>query len=566
MKHYRDFFYIFVIILLGLFAIKALFHSGFYTSLDGWHNIARLYHFHKALTHGQIPPRWVADLANGYGYPLFIFSYHAPWILAEPFLRLGFSIFASIKIVLALGFIFSGVFMYLWLKDVFGKEGGLLAGIIYMWAPYRFAKIFVGASVGEATVFLFLPLLFWGIQRLLKNQVLSGIIIAAVGLAGIILSHFIILPLLLFFVLVFMLSIFLQAKKQRVFFWRVVAIFLLGLGLACYYWLPLVVYSRYTLAEVSKAGFATLYKDHLISFSQLIYSRWGYGPIVHSAKDGEVSFQLGIVQWIVYFGSIIFLFRRFFGQHKNRRYLALVSLVCMSVAIFFSLDISQASWEVISRFVVIDYPWRLLATATFFAAILSGFFVSVVKKYGIILVLVLTVVALYSNRNHLRVNQYTDLPLSLYITSETTTNTFAEYLPRWQKVDINKKVQGAFAANDDLEVKQLWQNSWMLTAEVVAKKPTSVIINQLHFPGQTLYLDSKYKNHEYLGDGRITFPLTTGMHSIKLVYEQTPLMQLSNGISLLSLVLVGILILGSLKNRDHLFSHKSAKDASYHRE
>ena len=56
----------FLILLLSWWAIRSLFHSGFFPMHDD-EQIARLYELHQALSAGQFPPRWVANLGFGYG-------------------------------------------------------------------------------------------------------------------------------------------------------------------------------------------------------------------------------------------------------------------------------------------------------------------------------------------------------------------------------------------------------------------------------------------------------------------------------------------------------------------
>src|SRR4030042_3352281 len=145
-----DWVIIVLLIVVSFITLKDLFQPGFYTSHDGTHQVVRLYYFDKLIREGQIPPRWVGDLLNGYGYPLFIFSYQLPWLLAEPLHLLGFSIFDSIKLTFVIGFALSGITMYLFQKHIFGRVPAVVGTVIYLFAPYRFSNIFVRAAIGDA--------------------------------------------------------------------------------------------------------------------------------------------------------------------------------------------------------------------------------------------------------------------------------------------------------------------------------------------------------------------------------------------------------------------------------
>lgn len=88
-----------IILTFALIGMKALFHPGLFTAHDIWHQVARIYYYFQAVSDGQIPPYWISTLASGLGYPLFFFSYHLPWIISLPFLKVGFDIPSSLKIL-----------------------------------------------------------------------------------------------------------------------------------------------------------------------------------------------------------------------------------------------------------------------------------------------------------------------------------------------------------------------------------------------------------------------------------------------------------------------------------
>src|SRR5438270_619418 len=96
-KQKSHWFYLILIMLFSIMGMKALFHPGLFTAHDIWHQVARLYYYNLAVSDGQFPPYWISTLANNYGYPLFFFSYHLPWLLALPLLNLGIDIPTVLK-------------------------------------------------------------------------------------------------------------------------------------------------------------------------------------------------------------------------------------------------------------------------------------------------------------------------------------------------------------------------------------------------------------------------------------------------------------------------------------
>jgi len=292
-KKNRNFWLALIILLfVTLVAVKALFKPGFYTNHDGEHQIVRLHQFHKLLNEGQIPVRWAGDLRNGYGYPLFIFSYRLPWYLGEFLLRFGLSLVNATKALFIIAALLSAIFMFLWQKEIWGLAGGLLASLLYIWAPYRFSVNLVRAALGEAFAIAFAPLLFYSLRRLVKVKDRRFIYIGALAFASMLLSHaittFLYLPVVVGY------AVLNLKKNQRLMLVkRMSGLLVLGLGLSAFYWLP-AGYGRRFIPALN----AEYFVDHLLILKQLLYSPWGYTFSMPGVDQDGMSFQAGIAQWL----------------------------------------------------------------------------------------------------------------------------------------------------------------------------------------------------------------------------------------------------------------------------
>src|SRR3989339_1567277 len=100
---------ILIILIFGFLGSKALFHSGFYTSHDGEHQLVRQYTFEQGIKDRQIPVRFSRQLYNGFGYPLFFFTYRLPFYFGEIFRVAGLSFADSVKAVFFVTYITSGL-------------------------------------------------------------------------------------------------------------------------------------------------------------------------------------------------------------------------------------------------------------------------------------------------------------------------------------------------------------------------------------------------------------------------------------------------------------------------
>ena len=109
------------LIIISLFTLKSLFHTGFFTSHDGEHQIVRLMHFHQGLVDGQFPVRWASTALDGNGYPLFVFTYRLPFWVAEVYYTLFPNLANAIKFAFIVSYLLSALTMY-WFTFVISKN------------------------------------------------------------------------------------------------------------------------------------------------------------------------------------------------------------------------------------------------------------------------------------------------------------------------------------------------------------------------------------------------------------------------------------------------------------
>ena len=126
MKIVKNIFPIFIVLMLSFFSVKHLLMPGFFPIHDDT-QVARVYEMGKALSDGMFPVRWVSDLGYGYGYPIFNFYAPLAYYVGGFFNVLGFDALVSTKIMMIIGIILSGVFMYLLARELWGEIGALIS-------------------------------------------------------------------------------------------------------------------------------------------------------------------------------------------------------------------------------------------------------------------------------------------------------------------------------------------------------------------------------------------------------------------------------------------------------
>jgi len=539
MRINKDLILVFFLLIFGIFGIKALFHSGYFTSHDGWHQVVRLYYYDKAIKEVIFLPSYITGLYYGYGYPLFIFSYHLPWILAEPFMLAGLSVFNSIKAVYIITYIASGLTMFLYLRNRFKSLESFIGAFIYIWAPYRFSNIFVRGSVGEATVFVFIPLLFLGIDLSRKHFKWSTIMIGSLAISGIILSHAIVALLVLGAAfLYFIIQLIFEKNKLR-FLSIFTVILTLGIMLSSYYLIPAISYKKYTQFN---ERFQLKYDGQFATISELIYSKWGYG-FSTPRKPDSMSFQVGIAQWLTIILVVSLLFFYLIKKRKIKQLEFACGLILIfTLAVFLILPKSSFVWAFLAQnFFSIDFPWRLLTIAVFSSSALGTYLLFLLpKKLKLIFLLLLIGIALYTNRNHLRVNQYTNIPLDLYLLSERTTNTYDEYLPKWadgQEIEKMKK-GGTIEVKNDIEIVDIKSKMNRLSFNYKSSKIPEFTVHLSYFPGWEVSIDNAKTDLSYNDQGLMKFQGLGGEHKVLINYRGTILMQIAKIISLITLLLL----------------------------
>lgn len=355
---------IFIILFFSYFAIKPFFIQGFFPMHDDT-QVARVFEMGKMLKSGTFPVRWVPDLGYGYGYPIFNFYAPLAYYVGGGFTLFGFDALVATKIMMALGIIMAGVSMYFLAREFFGEFGGIISGLFYLYAPYHAVEIFVRGDVAEFWAYAFIPLAFLGIYK--KN-----ILLGTIGLAGLILSHnltaMMVTPLLLVAIL---LNCYIAFKNKKSFVINSSSlIFLLGLLVSSFYWLPALLELRNTNL-LSQVGGGADFRDHFVCISQLWDSLWAFGGSVAGCTDG-LSFKIGKLHILVTLAVTILIILVSKIRKKGDGAVIGLSLFGFFLSIFLMLEISKPIWEAIPTMAFFQYPWRLLILASFFSSFLSG--------------------------------------------------------------------------------------------------------------------------------------------------------------------------------------------------
>jgi len=554
----KDFFWIVLIILVSLMAIFPLFRPGFYPFHDE-PQIANLYQMVRAISSGQIPPRWAPDMSFNYGYPLFNFYYPLPFYLGSFFFfLLNKSLVWSLKLVFLLSVPLSGICFYLFARKFFRKETSFAGAIIYIFTPYRAVDLYVRGAVGEMWSFVFMPLVLFFFINLIEKRSLKNIFFSGLSLAGLILAHNLTSIIFFPFFLTFCLAIIFQNKEK---IYRLVSIIfglLLGLSLSAYYWLPAIIERKYI-----QPGTPYNPLDHFPFIKQLLSPKWGYGASVWGPND-QMSFQIGIANLLVVILITILFFLDRKKIQKEKKFLLILILFFFVICVFLMNVRSWFFWQILPLGNYVQFPWRFLLLTTFFSSFLVGFFGDLSEKsFSKYLPFLLAVLAIIVTLKYFRPEKFIkvddDYYLSRFFANRTSkgkreffSDNYLKYSEDYLPLTIWTKKRPDSLPDQKIEIKKGSLNFKEISptffeAEIEAEEPTEVIFHNYFFPGWEATVDN-HKEEIKIKEpyGEISIPLSSGKHLLVIRFLETPIRLFADLITFVSLVILIFLSFGKL--------------------
>ena len=347
-------------------------------------HIFRLHELSYLIRGGEFYPRWAPNFYHGYGYP--IFNYYAPltYYLALP-LDLLPSVDATLatKAVLVAGMVLAGLGIYGFVRDNWGRRAGYVGTALYVYSPYvHYIDPHIRGVLPEAFSFAVFPLALWALDRLRRRPSAASWVASVLAVAAVILSHN--LMGLFFFGLLAAWIVWQggvawwnsrrrgahESESSGTTGWPGVAwlaaALLLGLGLAAFFWLPVILErNAVTLNTLIGAGDHYDFRTHFLSLRELLaFSQqpdWG-------ATQSPFRFNLGVAQWVLGLLGVAILL---LGRARRPAQLLFFALA-LSAVLLLMLPLSEPVWETIPFLPFFQFPWRLLGAAAALLAVLGA--------------------------------------------------------------------------------------------------------------------------------------------------------------------------------------------------
>ena len=353
-----------VILVCVAFAAAPLWRAGLPLGDDTEIHLYRLVDLDHLLRQGIIYSRWQPDLVYGYGSPLF--SYYAPLssYLVEAAHLIGFSFRAATALIYGLLPLTAGLGTFAFLRRRLDVGPALVGALAYPTALYTLYDIYVRGSISDAVAMALFPVVLYLFDRLSAKP--GPIRAALVGLAyaAALLSHEVTGPMLL--PLLVLCGLWWARGNWRTMFWQAGAI-ALALGSSIFFYGPATLGVGLTRVPWYLAQPGTQFDQHFTSLGDLLIP---FATAYPGAMLTNLPIGMGLIQAMLGLAALLLLDR------LGRRERGEVGIFAMSLIVcaFLTIPASTFVWRFLPLLSIMQYPWRLLAMASFVDALLVGYF------------------------------------------------------------------------------------------------------------------------------------------------------------------------------------------------
>lgn len=515
----REILYILTLTFFVFLSTKALFHEGFFRTIDDITTV-RIDYLEKELRRNNwfnnFPVRLSGELSNNYGYPLYLFysplTYYAGAIVK---LLLGLSNIVATKYVYVFPLLFGPFAFYFAARQKMPSFPALVASILFTLFPYRGSNTYFRGAVAEAWAISFIPLAFAGLFLLQRNRKIGSIIFAA-SLFLILISHNLTGALFVGFVLLYGL-LFLTKNKD---FWR---FFILGLGLSAFFLLPMLYYSK--IIRGPYLQISTTYILQTLEPLREVFKIQIYKPVLRIS---------GVFFYILISGLIFFINKKLKGKRLPNEifFWGIAGLVSYLLLFEPFKFIWQLTLPIIG---ILQYVWRLLSLLAFIIPLFLGFWLAYIKNsYFKVFLSLLAIAASLNFLPIFRPEAYSYFYEYKLEGICATTSNFDEFLPIWVKEEECPPPRTPLATLPEAKINILSDNSLSIKAEIAIDKNSQLIVNKYYFPGWHVFINGKDSplDYRFSIDGIFRTSLSPGQHKVEVIYKKTLVMWLSDLISI----------------------------------
>lgn len=537
-------------LLLALPALLPLLRAGFFVSDDGLFHVYRTAALAEAWQHGVLWPRLFPEFGFGYGQAVLNFYSPLSYAPAAALSVLGIEPATAVKLLIAFCTLAAALAAFGYGRHLFGNSGGVLAAVVYTYAPYHLADAYLRGAAPEYAAFIFPPLILWAYSATFRrHNPWPPLLWGTLAWAGLVLTHNL-TALMMAPVAVAQLLVLATVTRR----WRrlmgAAGSLALAVAITAVYWLPVLTESG---AVGLGLGPSRGYADHLLTASTLLRRSLAYFT---NAPDfvGRIYplswFALALVALV----AVLLLVRWRQRQLPRMWPAAAFHLGVTLAAMLMTTAVALPLWDLLQPVLGhLQYPWRfLLVEAVGLMGVAAALPALLPKVRPAILIAATAALVILVALPGLEIEPLPLSPADQWLPERmwqedaeagqvgaTWTGEFLPLTVSEQRWALGRARAGALNGlplqpAPQVSLSRLGYDE--LTAEVSSDAPWSLRLHQFHLPGWNAAVDGTAVATYPTGElGLVTVDLPAGEHTVRLAFGDTPAQQVGAVVSLAGL-------------------------------
>lgn len=548
----NSFFSIMVLTLCALFSITPLFIQPEFIS-GGWDlstHISKVLQVSNSIREGILYPRWLSLANGGYGSPTTIFYSPLFYLLTGGITIFIPSIIVSLKVTTFVGFLLSGISMYIFLRNFCNHTGSVAGGIVYQLLPYHIFEFYVRESLAETFAFFWFPLILHFAYKGSAKDRLDYWIGLTFSYAGLILTHIVTAYIFTFVMAAFALYLSVEKRSAKLLL-RFIPAASFGLSLSAIYFIPMFFERKFVHIDWLKDG------------------PWDYTRcFLFMAENSLNPFYIQLEQ-IVMLYVLLIIISLILNHYKKKRYGNFSNLYqifffvsVFAFSIFISTPLSMPAWKLIPGMSTTLFPWRWLMISTLATSIVIGltfdaFSFADIKRDRFVRISMavshaLVISNLYLSSAYIMAAE----PMQKNDLADIVkSGDVVEFRPIWltqMTKDFSKEKWTPVTFKEGIGTVDIisWKSESRFF-KVNASSPSTLRVSTFYYPGWTALINSKETPIGIEKDsGAMLLNIPPGKNEVLLEFRDTPLRRAAKWISILSLI-IAIISLVIVKSKRH---------------
>ncbi len=385
---YRKYGFYLVILVVTMIIFSPVFGGEYMKGHDTFYHLANIEAIIQNLATQWFPSKVVPLIVNDLGWGNGIFypswPHYFTAYLYELLSIFNVTVLSTMKLTHFITVFLSGIFMFWLVKKIFNNNyAALISAVLYITFPYYIVDIWVRDAYAETFMFMFLPLIFLGLEYLFEKNYKKFYLFFIIGYVGAMNSHLVLSVYMTIVVLIFLLIHYKQVFIKR----NILSLIFAGI-------LILFLTSPLTLPLVEH----TVNGNYVVYLDDYMYNKAGLiGSAVGISDYFSFNYSKGEVTLTISYIGLLCVIMVLFNLNKNGKknskfykyFILLVITIIWLSPIF--------PWEHLPEFFFnIQLIWRLETFLAFFMSICAGYIVfvissKIVKKVSIVIIFIATI-------------------------------------------------------------------------------------------------------------------------------------------------------------------------------